>query len=370
MKILKRSLSLLLVLLMVLSFVACGGETDPDVNPGTGSGTTEGTEGVSSTETNTDRDTGTGLPPVERPDPNLEEFAGKNYIIIQHSEIGNPFGYSQDSLMGAHVAQRLVDVQNKYSCTLEFSQIAYNNDFASNVHGLLYAENGGDLVFSNNNAQLRKTLGTGGEESLMQDLLALDQILDFWNTDKWGSIRARECMMAGGTFYGVVPALWVDCTPLPYYQVVYNKDLLERFGATDPQEYWEKEEWDRDTMLDVILSCYDDTGAETVWGMTGTLSHMVCYTFLTTGMPFAIVDKINPDGTVEWHRGLNTPDAQEALHWLKTTLTANSKYFNNGKGDWTTWDSHTPFISESCAMVVTAPLRFSGASFLPWGISV
>jgi hypothetical protein len=293
-------------------------------------------------------------------EPALEDFAEKNYIIIQHSPMEEPFGYSQDSLMGAHVANRMAEVQEKFGCTLEFTQVPYDNQFASALQGLTYAENGGDIVFSNNNAQLRKTLGTGGEESLMQDMLAFDHILNFWNTDKWGSIYARECMMAGGTFYGLVPALWVDCTPLPYYQVVYNKDILETFGATDPQEYWEREEWDRDAMIDVITSCYDDSGANTVWGMTASMTHMVCYTFLTTGLPFAEVDAILPDGSAEWHRGLDTADAQEALQWLKNTLSIHRKYFNNGQENWKTWDSQTPFIDEQCAMAVTRPSTLFG----------
>ena len=66
----------------------------------------------------------------------------------------------------------------------------------------------------------------------MQDLLAVDDIINFWNAEKWGTIPAREAMMAGGTFYGVAPALWVDCTPLPYYQIVYNKTLVENAGLT------------------------------------------------------------------------------------------------------------------------------------------
>ena len=266
-----------------------------------------------------------------------------------------PFGYTQDSLMGAHVADRILEVQNKYSCTLEFTQVAYNDNFAANIQGLMYAEDGGDLVFSFNNAQLRKALGTGGEESAMQDLLALDNILNFWNFNKWGNITSRETMMAGGTFYGVTPALWVDCTPLPYYQVVYNKDLVETFGITDPQEFWEKEEWDRDNMLDLITSCYDDSQAAPIWGMTGTLAHMIRATSLTTGISLVEIEAINSDGSVDWNLGLMNPDVTEALQWLKNSLKVNGKYFNNGSSDWKTWDSQTPFVNGQTVFCLTRP---------------
>jgi len=366
MKTARRLLALLLVAMMVFALVACSGSEDVNTTTDTEGGKTPttgetGTPGKPGDPTTGSTSIDSGDDWEQDPAPTLEDFNGKTYIVIQHGPKEEPFGYTQDSLMGAHVADRIVEVQNKYGCTLDFSQVAYNNDFASNIQGLMYAEDGGDMVFSYNNAQLRKALGTGGDESAMQDLLAIDNIINFWNFDKWGNITSRETMMAGGTFYGVTPALWVDCTPLPYYQMVYNKTLAEQFGITDPQELWEKEEWDRDNMLDLITECYDDAGGVTVWGISATLNHMVRGTALTAGIDFVEIENINADGTVDWTLGLVNPDVTEALQWLKNTLKANGKYFNNGKGDWTTWDTQTPFIAEQCVFCLTRPSTIFGS---------
>ena len=190
----------------------------------------------------------------------------------------------------------------------------------------------------------------------MVDLLQVDNIINFWDFNKWGNITARETMMAGGTFYGVAPNLWINYTPLPYYQVVYNKDMLTEFGATDPQELWEQNAWDRDEMLEQIVKCYDDSSSDAIWGMTASMTHMMRATFLTTGQPTVIVDKINADGTAEWSHGLQTPDAKEALSWLQDALTNYAKHFNNERsGGWEIWHSHEPLIAGQSAFALTRP---------------
>ena len=349
MKIARRLLSLLLALLMVFAFVACGEDPNPatdDVQKPQSSD-----KDPSSSGTFVDPEVDNDFTPPERP---VGDMTDKIYTIIQHSEIENPFGYSQDSQMGVMVADRVAEVQSLYGCTIEFSHIAYNDQFASQLQALTFSEGGGDMVFAEKNAMLRRALGTGGSESLMTDLLTVDHIINFWDMNKWGNISAREAMMAGGYFYGVTPALWVDCTPLPYYQVVYNKDLLATAELPDLQEYWEKEEWDRDTMLDVI--CSFDPAVDTAWGLNAALSHMTRATFLTTGVDLVIIDKINSDKTVEWSRGLDTADVADALQWLKNALKNHGKHFNNGDVEFNTaWQSHVPFNEGACAMAMTRP---------------
>ncbi len=354
MKLAKRLLSVALVLMMVFALFACGG------NNGTTDTNTNSTV-VASTDT-TSPNTGVTPPPVDTdfdPGPRpKDETEGNTYIVIQHQEVENPFGYSQDSNMGLQIADRVAAVQEQYGCTLEFAQVPYNDQFATQLQALAFAENGGDLIFSNNNAQLRKALGTGEGESLCLDLLKFDGIINFWDMNKWGNITARECMMAGGTFYGVSPALWVDCTPLPYYTMVYNKDMVAAAGAVDPQESWELEEWDSYAMVDVIKATTDE--ANGVWGITATMGHMVRATFLSTGQTLLNIEEVSSDGTVKWSSNLDSGEAIAAFQWLKNTLSVNGKCFNQGKADWTTWKSHEPFNDEQCAMALTRPLTLLG----------
>lgn len=396
MKTARRVFSLLLVLAMVFALVACGGSsetTDTDSgskkttsNAKPNSGSQAGNEDTENTDgTDVSQDTGSGEGPTststittpvtgtqdlttntemtedtfEPADHNADDFADKIYTIIQHESIDTPFKYSQDSALGSQVADRIVEVQSKYGCELVFSQIAYGSNFATEMQGLQFADDGGDMVFSSNNAQLRKTLGIG-EDSLMVDLLTVDDIINFWDFNKWGNITARETMMSGGKFFGVSPALWIEATPLPFFQVAYNKDLVESFGITDPQEFWENEEWDRDNMMDLISSCYDDTTGMAIWGMTADLGNMIRGTALTTGATVVEIGKIYANGDVDWSLGLMSKDVEEALQWLKNNLSVYAKYFNNGKETWTKWQEDDAFIAGQSVFCLTRPLDIFG----------
>lgn len=348
MKIARRLLSLLLALLMIFALAACGGNegtTDKPSGDQGGENPVGGSDEVSGG--NDDKNE------FVMPDRPVDETSGMEYVIIQANPIENPFGFSQDEKVGLQVADRIAEIKELYDCTFEFRQIG-DGALLQQMQAAQFVDKGGDLLFYEKGSYLRKCIGVGGSDSLMQDLLALDNIINFWNAEKWGPIAAREAMMAGGSFYGVSPALWVDCTPLPYYQVVYNKTIIENAGATDPQEYWENEEWDRYAMLDVITSTTDT--ASGIWGMTACADHMIRATFLATGLQLASIDKINADGTVEWSNNVKSPEAIEALEWLKTTLTANAKCFNNGVYNFNSWATYTPFNEGLCTMAVTRPI--------------
>ena len=359
MKTAKRLLSVLLALVMVAAMVACSGgsdgNTDTNTNSvgGTDGGTDNGTDG--GTVGGTD-DGGTELPPIfVQKEYNIDDFSGNEYIILQHSPEDTVFGYTEDSFMGSHVMARIEEVEAKFDCTLVFKFIAYGGaEFVTNFQNLENTGVGGDIIFSNNNASVRRVIGTGGEESLLVDLFALDDILNFWDTNKWGNITTRETMMAGSAFYGLTPALWVDCAPLPAYQMVYSRDVLAAFGATDPQEYWENEEWDREAMLSVITSVYDDTGADLIYGMNSNIGNMVRATFLSTGISPIVVESINADESVNWSYGLLTDDCLEAMTWFKNAYNNNKKYFNYGTVEGGGWSEfHLPLMEDRAAFCMT-----------------
>ncbi|MBQ5820410.1 MAG: hypothetical protein IIW31_04165 [Clostridia bacterium] len=354
MKLAKRLLSLMLALLMVFALVACN--DDPVVtDTGSQGGPNNNTTDTSSNNTSSEE---VEFDPGPRP---YDKTKGKTFYVIQHQAPETPFKYSQDSLMGEKVAERIDEIEAAYGVTFEFVQVAYSDAFATTMQQMEVTGAGGDIVFSDNNAKLRLALGTGGESSLMVDLLTVDHILNFWDMEKWGNITARETMMAGGTFYGVTPALWIDCTPLSFYVMIYNRDMLKTFEAIDPQEAWEKKEWDRDVMLESITSVYDDSTGVKIYGIEFGQVHITRATILSTGCQLANIDKINADGTVEWHNGWDSADVIEALQWLKTSYNDNTKYFNGGKFNTDLgWNSYQAVLDGYAAYALTRPLGLFG----------
>ena len=354
MKLAKRLLSLMLALLMVFALVACN--DDPE-DPTTGSqgGPNNPTTDPSSGNTSSEE---VEFDPGPRP---YDKTTGKTFYVIQHQAPETPFKYTQDSLMGEKVAERIDEIEAAYGVTFEFVQVPYSDAFATTMQQKEVTGEGGDIVFADNNAKLRLALGTGGDTSLMVDLLTVDHIINFWDMEKWGNITARETMMAGGTFYGVTPALWIDCTPLSFYVMIYNRDMLKTFHAIDPQEAWEKKEWDRDVMLESITSVYDDSTGVKIYGLEAVSGHMVRSTILSTGAQLVNVDKINADGSVEWHNGWDSADVVEALQWLKSSYNENPKYFNGGNFNSSLgWNSYQPVLNGTAAYALSRPLTLFG----------
>lgn len=356
MKTARRLLSVLLALLMVLSLVACGGGGET-TDSGVGTDAQKpgpSTEDVGSSSGDNEVEVDVFTPPA-RP---LSEMKDKTYKIIQHEDAVNPFGYSQDSKMGELVAQRVAEVQELYGCTLEFETIPYDSQFSQTIMARNLSGEGGDLIFSSNNAQLSKTIGTGGDQSAMVDLLLVDNIINFWDVEKWGNITARETMMAGGKFYAVTPNLWSGCTPSPFYTMLYNKDLVETFGIEDPQEYWEREEWDREVMLESITSCYDDSSGEAIFGISAGREHMVRATYFASGYQIISVDKINADNTAEYSVLIESDDTIEALTWLKNAWANYAKYFNDGDLNILSWNTYEEFLNGEAVYLLTRPKTF------------
>lgn len=337
MKTAKRLLSVLLVFVMIAATVACSG----------GSSVTE--DGNTTTATQTEGSTGVcvlpgtqvpetpGIVDVEGwiqapPDPYLSEFDGGNFIIIQHESEESPFGYEEDSVFLPSVLNRIEEMETKYGCTVSFRTLAYGgSSFVADFCALEFSGVGGDLLFSSDNSAARRLVGKGGEDSMLINLYALDNYLNVWDTDKWGTVASRETMMVGERIYGLTPALWVDCTPLPDYQLVYSRDVLAAFDLVDPAEYWENKAWDREAMLDLITSVYDDSGDYLVYGINAAVDHMQRASFLASGVSTVVVDRINADESVDWSYGLMTPEGKDALIWFKNAFKQNRKYFNSGK---------------------------------------
>jgi len=147
--------------------------------------------------------------------------------------------------------------------------------------------------------------------------------------------------------------LWTDFTPLPDYQFLYNKEYLQVAGLPDFQEYWEQKKWDREIMLNAITSIESDPG--NYWSLNAEIGHVVSSTFLSTGAPLVLIEKVNADKTVEWSYGVQSVDAEEAFTWLKSALTRYEKHFMlNG----TSYGPPYQTFSEGACMTALVERRF------------
>ncbi len=339
---LKRALSLVLLLVTVLSFAACngGGEAvDPTASTTDSQGVVSsvGCSGsVSDTDSVTDNTTDetTDTSTVKRPTNPTVDYPltyGRDFVFLLQGDPESPFGVSAKDPRSKDVAERIEEVRKAYFCTFELQQVPdAGPDFLANMQARQFASNSGDLLFADV-PSIRSIIGVGGDSSLLVDLTYADDELNFWNTGKWGSIAARSSMMAGGRFYGLIPNLWPTHSAVTSDVLVYNRQVLSAFNVPDPLEYWENNAWDREVMLRSFTSVLNEE--KEVYGICSSSERMVRATVLASGVPFAKIDRLNQDETVEWSFGVTSAQTVEALEWLQNSMKTHAKYFNCGKTD-------------------------------------
>ncbi len=345
MKHAKRIFCLTLALLMAIGVAACGGDTtlsDGVVFSDTGP--------YCSLPANPSYPV---TPPVTSDPVRPEEMQGKTYLILQEAPAETPFGFDTETTLFQELVTHMAEVEERYGCTLEFLQLPANDLSQSQM--VVFELGGVGDIFFGLSTVLRRSLRNAQGEMMFENILKYDHIINFWDIQKWGNIYARECLMMEGEFYGVTPALWQDCTPLPLYCVVYNKGLIEDCGEKSPLEYWEEEEWDNFAMVQVIKNT--TSVADDIWGMTASLEQMVHATVLATGKPLVEVAGMQLDGSVVWKNNLDSAEIITSLQWLQFTMNNNAKCFNKGLNDWEKGKTHEPFLAGTSALALTSPAQ-------------
>jgi ABC-type glycerol-3-phosphate transport system substrate-binding protein len=283
------------------------------------------------------------------PEITYEDYGGAEFVILQHQEKENPFGYKQDSLLADQALTRLSTIGERHNCSFTIETLAYGDSFSSQlIANLAVMDNFCDIIFSHNCSKLRLVGNAGG-------LVAMDEvsdIIDYKNHDKWGDVEALEAMMCKGVLYGVAPSLWLNYTPIPFYTLVYNNSLIKTFGVPNPHELYENKQWTRDSLVELIKTCTDLNGTTPIYGMAATLMHLTRQAILSNGCKML---NIAEDGTVS--NGWDTEEAVEALTWLQKTVNENIECFFNKTQDYQndSWNMKIPFMNNEATFVLTRP---------------
>ncbi len=98
----------------------------------------------------------------------------------------------------------------------------------------------------------------------------LGDVIDYRDSDKWGTPNLLECCCYKDDLYGVLPAAWPDLIYSSFgYPLVVNEDLISVVGANDPRELYEQGVWNWQTFNEELEKCTVIEGGETVtYGLT------------------------------------------------------------------------------------------------------
>lgn len=304
-----------------------------------------------------------------REDPleeSLFDYRGEELLFYSNNGVTSPFTYRENTSLADAALIRLDDVGQKLNCS--FTIICPPGDMAEYISvraaaAAYYA----DIVFSSNSTRLRMA----AQSNSFVPIDEVSSVLDFHNHEKWGTVEVLETMMCKGTLYGVCPQTWINLTAIPYYSLIYNRDLVsDLYGMQDPHELYENRTWTRDALEDYILSCYSvEESVTTVYGIAATTKHLVRQAILSNGCQMVETDDQGKPSC-----GWTKDAAVEALSWAQQLITEHGDAICYHYDDITDWDTYIPFSEGKASFLLsTYSVIFNNVSYdlknfglMPW----
>lgn len=273
------------------------------------------------------------------------DFAGESFTILQTEPVNSPFCYAEKTILADRVMDHLETREKEMNCSFSFSYVASESmpAFCSgrSATGMYYA----DIVFSTASWKMREVAKAGNFVPI-DDVM---EILDVHDHEKWGTVEILEAMMCKGVLYAVSPQTWINLISIPWYTLVYNRDLVvTEFNMKDPHELYESKTWTRDVLENYILTCTaTEEGVTTVYGIAAAEKHLVRQAILSNGCEMVVIDG---DGNLSC--GWTSSDAVEALVWASKLMREHkdSVSINNGPSD---WDSNKTFDENRASFLLT-----------------
>lgn len=248
----KKVLSLFLVLLMVLSAVACKKDT----------GNEENTEPITTKEPGEVEGDPNSRENIQDDLPEMDfgnEVLKIGYTVDAYDNLYGSVGSESDSDEVAHeVYKRNRAVQDRFNCAFDF--VAFGESKWDEVNATVYNQilTGGDTccdIFMCTEHQLN--------QGKIYNMFADCGDLEYINTDKpyWWTDMMMECSLNGST----MPFLMGDISMLSYLKmgiIYYNKNLYSSYnGGADPDEIYQlvlDGKWTLDELMTMSKDIYVD----------------------------------------------------------------------------------------------------------------
>ena len=191
-------------------------------------------------------------------------------------------GFVADTANADIALQRKKDVEKDLNCSIE---IFYDPD---NIIGML---RGGVM----SGAQPFDIMEGDGYH-LVSDVRAgyltgLKELIDYQNTDKWGTPNMLQSMLWNDNLYGVVPFAWPELVyRTPGHLLAVNEDLITALAQPDPREYVENDQWTWDLFEDKLEEYTFNNNGTQVYALRCHLAYFSINFFLSSGVALSTID--------------------------------------------------------------------------------
>lgn len=192
----------------------------------------------------------------------LVAFFSGNSAVEGENILGYPIGTGLADL----ASKKITDTEKQLDCKISFDYKDWSS-FTSFFSGCLAAGiSPGDFAFITS-----FDIYSWAKAGYLTGIVShLGNIIDYRDSDKWGTPNLLECCCYKDDLYGVLPAAWPDLIYSSFgYPLVVNMDIVARYGADDPRELYENGKWNWATFNDELEKCtIVENGETVVYGLT------------------------------------------------------------------------------------------------------
>jgi ABC-type glycerol-3-phosphate transport system substrate-binding protein len=272
------------------------------------------------------------------------DFGGYKCNIYQSAGAGgtniveSPFFYKEDTFFSDQILSRIDTIQNDYNCAISFEYLP----------GMVNPKVAQEAATGSSGAEILITMAgtdpvTMAYAGLLYPLNEVSSIIDYENSDKFGSAGELECAMYNGIPYSVTAALLPEKQNYGAQPIgVFNGSILKDYALTDPREYIEQKKWTWDTFEKCLQDYYIKDGEKEIKAFA-----MANFVFTQAAMLNNGVELVVKDGDT-LKSGLNSPNAVAAIEWQQKLLRDYKD--NIMKVDWC---GEAPLLKDGkCVMVL------------------
>ena len=246
-----------------------------------------------------------------------------------------------DTLNYDMMFQRIADVEQELNCdiildTVSEYSLAGNNYVLTNLAT-------GDSFAEILNVSCNSLMGELAYAGYLTPLTDLKEIIDYTDSDKYGSPAVLEAAMYEGVPYAVQPTYWINFHGANCFLIYYNRDLLNSMGLYNPQEHLEKKDWTWDNFENILKTFYIENGENNLPVLSASSLAMIQLALLSNDVRFA--DYV--DGVLK--TDIYSDKSLKALDWILNIYKTYSKTAITTKGGDGYWDS-SKFVNKEVLM--------------------
>lgn len=314
----KRSLSLLLSLILLFSLAGCTGSTADPEHSGENPPATEAEESV--------------------------DFYGYkvrivNWFYNDTMDGYSLFGYKANTLYRDIAAARLEEIKAAYNCDIAVE--SYPGSMNISVSVLSAMSDGPDITYAVLNDNI-KAMTTGG---LLVPLEDYKDILDYENSLLYGPVGQQEPAIYKGKPYMVTPYSHPERQFLVGQLCVFNEKLTEERSTADLRELNEKKAWNWEAFETFLTdTTVREEGKTVQYGISSLKSIFSYLALVNNGYTLAV-----SDGNGGWKSGAREPNVVESINWCKKIFSEYKDCFV----EMSSWDDGAEKLARGAAVMTT-----------------